>query len=493
MNSKKFFLIVFCWFFFITLSECITTQKNELQLVHEWKHVMFNFPNNSMQSQYINEKHYRNVAIAGVKLDSSGHTYVSLPRWKPHVPATLATLPKGSKKTDPQLEPFPSWDMNSLDNENGLNSILGFEIDKHDRMWILDQGRALNSAKYGEPKLVIWDLKENKKLHQHIFHTDIANSRESFLNDIVVDTDHEFAYITDSGVPIQEDGELKPALIIYDYKEDHAFRIFNSTTFTYAQDIDLRIEGEPCFKDKTMVTGADGIALSCDSSILYWCALTSRELFGIKTQVLRDIAREKINQVEATSHIVELGNKTAASDGLGNTAGNQLFMTDLEQSAIIMANETMLSNAVRKKTSVLPGKDGNLVSKVVQKRGGLRWPDTIGFSRDGYMYMVSNRLCRFEQDLLSFDEINFRIWRTNVDDVSYVYGCDARPQTSSADSHVGIILGSCMGAAVLLSIIGLGVYFFVSRKRKQKMDMSSAYEPLVMEGDYPYQRMDRND
>jgi sugar lactone lactonase YvrE len=32
-----------------------------------------------------------------------------------------------------------------------------------------------------------------------------------------------------------------------------------------------------------MLTGADGIALSCDMKRLYWTPLTSRKLYGIET------------------------------------------------------------------------------------------------------------------------------------------------------------------------------------------------------------------
>jgi hypothetical protein len=52
------------------------------------------------------------------------------------------------------LQAFPSWDMNNpLDGQSSLQSVLGFEIDSQDRMWILDQGRVDNVP--GVAKLIV--------------------------------------------------------------------------------------------------------------------------------------------------------------------------------------------------------------------------------------------------------------------------------------------------------------------------------------------------
>lgn len=41
----------------------------------------------------------------------------------------------------PLLDPFPSWAANTEGDSDALQSVLGFEIDPEDRIWILDQVR----------------------------------------------------------------------------------------------------------------------------------------------------------------------------------------------------------------------------------------------------------------------------------------------------------------------------------------------------------------
>lgn len=66
-----------------------------------------------------------------------------------------------------------------------MKSVLGFEIDEQDRMWILDQGKiAGQKAEEGAIKLIVWDIKKHELIHHINFTEDIASRTRSFLNDI---------------------------------------------------------------------------------------------------------------------------------------------------------------------------------------------------------------------------------------------------------------------------------------------------------------------
>jgi hypothetical protein len=54
----------------------------------------------------------------------------------PNIPATLSRLVPGENGY--ALEPFPSAELNAVDDPQGLKAVLGFEIDRNDVMWILD-------------------------------------------------------------------------------------------------------------------------------------------------------------------------------------------------------------------------------------------------------------------------------------------------------------------------------------------------------------------
>jgi hypothetical protein len=107
--------------------------------------INFTFQSISDAETYFNEEHYKSCMIAGVKLDMNGEIYVTIPRWKDNVPATLNKvintgdgIVNGGKYV---LQPYPSWGMNTVGDSNALQSVLGFEIDDKWRMWILDQGK----------------------------------------------------------------------------------------------------------------------------------------------------------------------------------------------------------------------------------------------------------------------------------------------------------------------------------------------------------------
>ena len=108
----------------------------------------------SQDGRYITD----NNAVAGIKV-WKGDIYVTVPRWKPGVPVTLAKVnPKTSR-----LQAWPSWEMQALGDPGALQFVQSMEIDSRGWMWILDVGRlnllsdpALQTS--GVPKLVIWDI-----------------------------------------------------------------------------------------------------------------------------------------------------------------------------------------------------------------------------------------------------------------------------------------------------------------------------------------------
>lgn len=73
----------------------------------------------------------------------------------------------------------------------------------------------------------------------------------------------------------------------------------------------ITVDNQRCLRASPMKTGADGIALSCDYSTLYWCPLTSETLYAISTVYLRkafydpEIVLDKVH-CASTSHSFHL-------------------------------------------------------------------------------------------------------------------------------------------------------------------------------------------
>eukprot|EP01080_Neovahlkampfia_damariscottae_P003781 gene3781-6942_t len=367
----------------------------KLEVLHSFRWLNFTFEKQEDYKKYVSNKIYENCPLAGVKLDSKGNIYTSSPRWlSKECPATLMKLNTKSNL----FEPFPSWEI----NKKLLKSVLGFEIDSKNRIWILDMALSENNIEKNGMKLIIWDLNKNELIKIYTFKEGIEVYRDnSFLNDIVVDDKNDIAYISDSGMPVGEgNSNFKSALLTYEMKTNRVNRYFEShKSMLPDPDVWIISSSKKCFIDEPMKTGVDGIALSCDKKTLYWTPLTSRSLYSISTKDLFKNDETKIKFV---------GHKKIASDGLICSNKNECFVTDLETNSIYSFNT--------KKNF----KDS--YKRVIKHDQFLIWPDTFSIFKNS-IYFVSNNLCTFLKKEMNFNNFNFYISKLKIDGESYVHGC----------------------------------------------------------------------
>ena len=396
-------------------------------------YVNYRFNTDQEREDYFSNNHYVNCSISGIKLSSDGTIFVSVPRWRENVPATLAVLDLSSKTEGPILVPFPDWETNLLTTQNGLISVLGFEIDSDDNIWALDAGRVVDDpATDTSTKLVKFNQK-GERLDTIYLGAAIDHST-SFMNDLVYDKKHNYIYIADSG--------SAPGILAVDLKTKSATKYLYGHESVVADDsIWLIINGEKVFKDKTIMTGADGIALSCDGNTLYYTPLTSRILYSISTEILRSGDNQK-----AIENVKTLGYKRSASGGLIMSARNRLYMTALEDNAVYMSS------------SLGDGPEDFNYKKfsVVAQNDDLVWQDTLAIDKKSKkLYIVTNQLQHFLDGTMEFDlngnVANFRIWTVNIDDYSYVEGCydEDDDDDDSADALVGLAIGLIAGLLLL--------------------------------------------
>jgi sugar lactone lactonase YvrE len=223
------------------------------------------------------------------------------------------------KDGKPLLEAFPSWEMNKEGKGGALQSVLGYEIDENDMMWILDQGHINSQPSVdGTQKLVRYDLKKEKVIESIKIPDNIASYQASFLNDLVVDNKNGFVYIADSGIFTDP---LQGGIIVYNMKAKQFRRVLDQHYST--QDLPgfkFQIAGKNVWKDAPMRTGADGIALSADRSTLFFCPLTGRNLYSIDTSYLQDFTLPLLEIEKQVKAEVSKGSNTdgMAADNKGN-------------------------------------------------------------------------------------------------------------------------------------------------------------------------------
>lgn len=361
--------------------------------------VVYQVDSPSLMKTWTESAIFGKVLIQGAKIDSKGDFYLSTARWEGReMPATLSRLVK--KGDGWVLRPFPSEEMNDPANPKGLKSVLGFEIDRNDVMWILDQGKIAGAAtRPGDEKLILWDLKSGREIQRYDFTNEESDHTCSFLNDVVVDNDAGFAYITDSGIFCKP---VRGGLIVYDMKANKAHRVLDRTMFTAADpNFVFNISGGPVTRKGPMQTGADGIALSGDKKTLYWTNLTGNILWSIDTAMLRDFAVPESEVQAAVRRVVSLPSNT---DGMTADRDGNLYMSALTLDGLMKFDPRR-----------------NSVERFVHDPA-MVWPDTLTWGADGSLYVISNHLNLFADGAMDFDKPavpNFRIWRISGVGKSY--------------------------------------------------------------------------
>jgi sugar lactone lactonase YvrE len=148
---------------------------------------------------------------------------------------------------------------------------------------------------------------------------------------LVVDNQHGFVYITDSGNG-WSDHPLDGAIIVYNMKTKAFRRVLERHYST--QDFPgfrFEIDNQPVFHDRPIRIGADGIALSADRSTLYYCQVTGRNMYAIDTTLLRNF-NTPLSQIGGAVRAV--GSKGTTTDGMHADNRGNVFYTMLEGKGI---------------------------------------------------------------------------------------------------------------------------------------------------------------
>jgi sugar lactone lactonase YvrE len=311
----------------------------------------------------------------------------------------------------------------------------------------------------GAIKLLFIDAVTGETLRSPIiFDESVASLSSSFLNDVVVDKLNNFLYITDSGLQVNASLPLQGGLLVVDLSTNQVRRLLDRHP-SVQNDLSfwLTINGERVLHDSPLATGADGIALSCDASTLYYTPLSSETLYSIPTSVLRDqtMALDSIPQA-----VNKIGYKLGASDGFAYSSAGYLYLTDISNSAILRSRDRKFVH------------QADFVTEVTDPVL-MQWPDTMAFDNMGSLYFVSNRLHRFQMSELNFSDVNYHIWKIPVEGRSYIFGCDPlssrRKDSSDSDGWTMVSMPIWAFLLVIVGMLAVGMlcFWMISKLRRQ--------------------------
>jgi sugar lactone lactonase YvrE len=323
----------------------------------------------------------------GVAVSKSGRVFVNSPNWHEGHTWSVAELQR-----DGSLKPYPDEISNRFDPRlrsipvNHFVCVQSVHVDAKDRLWTLDAGSpGLRGVIAGGSKLFAWNLKSGNAEWSMLFNETIA-PKQSYLNDIRVDTRRDFAYLTDSGMG---------GIVVVDLKNEQAWRRLDGHPSVLAEDIVPIVEGRELrfggrnAKGQVPKIHSDGLALSPDASYLYWQALTGRTLYRIRTEVLRD---RSLSESQVAAAVEKVGT-TVVTDGMDMDTNGILYFTALEKDAIAFVAPPDIE-AAAKATAANPAAPAAVNVQTLVQDPRIAWPDSFALGAGKDLYFTTAQIHR---------------------------------------------------------------------------------------------------
>lgn len=378
------------------IAKALTTNV-DATLVYQLASVDYEWPSDATRTNAVTNGDFvvENNLVAGLKV--YGETvYVTVPRWKDGVPASLNSLVQGSGG-ETLLRPFPSWDMNKIGDCSALQFVQSMEIDPNTGyMWIIDTGRIDTMSVFSTSqnlcpaKIVILDILSKTTVRSHEFPNNVVSSTSNFLNDVALDYVEgraRYVYISDAS-----DGKI----VVYDYENDDSY---------YYEDDSMK-------RNSKSIAPIDGIAMSHDFQYVYYSTLKSAELYAIPTSVLR------AKKSDFYGNRILVGNRADGSDGMAY-GRRSLFYGGLDTDAVYKVTAEGQGHVVSMETEELVISDGESV----------QWPDTFAWNGTD-LWFVANKIGLFQNGMdFSGNTINMYIWKLDVGEHGYLWNAAKRTGT----------------------------------------------------------------
>jgi sugar lactone lactonase YvrE len=291
-----------------------------------------------------------NIAVA----DNGEVFFTFHPEAKPSI--NVAKLING------QAQAFPSIAWQPGGNEPlAFNEVLSIRLDKAQRLWVLDNG------KHGLDKirLLAFDIISGEMLKNFTF-ARTEFSLGSHANDFQISNDGRFIIISDASLLAK-----RPALVIYDVENESARRLLEQHESVLAGHFEPVVQGREMtlFGAFTVNPGVDGLVLDHQNEYLYYASISADQLYRIPYSALID---NTLTAVQLAAKVEAMGEKTM-TDGMAMDAAGNVYLSDLENSAIVRR---------------LPSGELETLFKSVS----IRWPDGFSNGPKGKLYFTCSSL-----------------------------------------------------------------------------------------------------
>jgi hypothetical protein len=402
-NMNKIGLSFLCLFSAFWSLSGSPLYAQDATLLYEFVSLNYTWDASHLYSDYLSSQKFipENNLLAGINVDSNGDIYLTVPRWRNGIPATLNKFNQEAQT----LTPFPSWDIQiegSTDYKNSLQNCQSMTINsKTHQMWVIEVGRRnfFSDDKSlfidSPPGFWIVDLNNHDAIiDKFYFPSNIIDLHNSFLNDIALDENNQIAYFSDAWD--------KGAIIGFNQQTRDTYRYSGKSTQndpSYSMIINGKNYGRFIF-----TTPIDGISLSEDGLSIYYSAVQGTKLYRIATAILKDFS---LTNSDIDKHVELIGTKEP-SDGIKYINGK------LYWGALTTSNYHYLPIS----TSTFPNMTKEVIKSTEQPET-MEWIDTfaIDLSTRIFLYFVSNRLDQYSVHSMDFTGAkgaNMRIFKISV-------------------------------------------------------------------------------
>lgn len=289
----------------------------------------------------------------GITISQENRMFVNYPSWEIPAPFKVAEIVDGKEIAYPN------------DSINGLfTCVQSVVVDKLNRLWILDPANPqFKGVVAGGAKLFQIDLSTNSISKTYLFPEEVA-PKGSYLNDVRIDTQKGWAYMTDSQLG---------GIVVLDLNSGKSWRALDAL----CEPVKANLDGVDFASTGkwTNVVHSDGIELSKDGSRLYFTALTGSILYQVPTTVLTDTS---LSVSERCSKVSVLNPQNVPTDGMW-LSNDTLYMADLPNEGLFAVDITT-------------GK-----GEQMSINQNIRWADSFAEDNEGNIYFTTSQI-NYSQD-----------------------------------------------------------------------------------------------
>ncbi|KAH8309910.1 hypothetical protein KR059_003635 [Drosophila kikkawai] len=391
-------------------------RESQFEIINEWKYLDFEYSTFVERQQAILNGDFvpKNNLPLGIDVYRD-RLFITTPRWKDGVPASLGTIPYPAIETSPAIRPYPTW-MDHGDPKkpdcSKLISVYRTAIDKCDRLWLIDSGivnATVNLNQICPPKIVVYDLKTDKLINRYIL-PESQVKQDSLHSNIVVDVgntcDEAHAIVSDV---------WRFGLVVYSLSKNNSWRVTNYNFSPEPFASDFNIYG----LNFQWLDGVFGMSISYDKNtnqrVLYFHPMASFKEFMVPMELLTNEFIWQTSSQETAKYFVSIGDRgyKSQSSTSGITRDGVMFYTQVHRDNIgcwdtakpyTRANLMLLFNQSDEASNTL-----------------IQFPNDLKVDNEEQqsVWIMSNRLPIFLYSSLDYSDVNFRILRANVNKIMY--------------------------------------------------------------------------